>query len=145
MLDEVAIQQTLNRYTQGASGRDWSQVLSTFTPDGVWEAGGMRFEGQAAMGAAMPAFVAEFDYFVQANAPAVITVDGDKATAHSVIRECGKYAGADEILEVLGTYSDELVRTAEGWKFTRRTFATLGAHSLPLLPAVRMPGAGPRV
>lgn len=74
----------------------------------------------------------------------MIIVNGDTATARSVIRECGKYADADEMLEVLGTYSDELVRTHEGWKFTRRTFAVLGAHSLPLLPVPRMPGAGPR-
>lgn len=144
MIDEIAIQQTLNTYTEGSSRADWDQVLSTFMPDGAWEAAGHRFEGHAAIRAAMGGFIAEFAYFVQTNAPAMITIDGDKATARSVIRECGKYADSDELLEVLGSYTDELVRTEQGWKFARRTFAVSGAHSIPLHPAVRMPGTGKR-
>jgi ketosteroid isomerase-like protein len=144
MLDEIAIQQTLNRYTEGASSADLPQVLSTFTPDAVFESSGMRLEGHAAMEAAMAGFVAEFAYFVQLNAPALITVNAHTATARSVIRECGKYADADELLETVGTHCDELVRTAEGWKITRRTFVSQGTHSLPLLSVIRMPGAGPR-
>jgi ketosteroid isomerase-like protein len=144
MLDEVAIQQTLNRYTDGASRADFQQVLSTFTPDAVMETGGMRFEGHAAMEAAMAGHVAAFAYIVQLSAPALIQVVGDRATARSVIRECCKYADADELLEVVGTYSDELVRTADGWKIARRSFTQLGAHSVALLPVPRMPGEGPR-
>ena len=34
MTDEVAIQQTLNRYTEAASRADWKVVVSTFMPDG---------------------------------------------------------------------------------------------------------------
>ena len=36
MIDEIAIQQTLNRYSEGA-GRDWEQLIATFLPDGVWD------------------------------------------------------------------------------------------------------------
>lgn len=142
MLDEIAIQQTLNRYTEGASRADVPQVLSTFTPDAVFESPGVRLEGHTAMEVAMAAYVADFAYFVQVNAPALITVDGDTATARSVIRECGKYADADELLETLGTYCDELVRTAGGWKIANRTFVLAGTHSIPLSPVVRTPGQG---
>jgi hypothetical protein len=52
--------------------------------------------------------------------------------ARSVIRKCGKFADRDEALEVVGFYNDELVRTAEGWKFTRRAFKAAGMHTFPL-------------
>jgi SnoaL-like domain len=49
MLDEIAIQQTLNRYSEGASRADWEQVFSTFTPDATWEIAdvGARYQDHA--------------------------------------------------------------------------------------------------
>jgi ketosteroid isomerase-like protein len=137
MLDEIAIQQTLNTYSDGASRADWEQVLSTFMPDGIWEVPALkaRFQEHAAIRQVMAGFVAQMDYFVQINSPAIIQVAGDKATARSGIRECGKYTGRDEALEVLGRYDDELVRTADGWKFARRVFHAAGKHTFALLPA----------
>ena len=137
MLDEISIQQTINRYSDGASRADWDQVMSTFMPDGVWEVPGLgaRFQEHAVIRKVMAAFVGQMAYFVQINSPAIITVSGDKATARSGIRECGKFADRDEALEVLGRYDDELVRTPDGWKFTRRTFHAAGKHTFALAPA----------
>ena len=137
MRDKNDIQETINRYSEGASRRDWDQVLGTFLPDGVWEVPvlNMRLEGDAAIRAAMGQVSGDMAYFVQINAPATIKVDGDRATAVSGIRECGKYADRDEAMEVLGSYSDDLVRTADGWKFARRSFNALGMHNFPLSPA----------
>lgn len=136
MLDEIAIQQTLNRYTEGASRADWPQVLSTFTLEAVWEipALGARYQDHAVIQQAMAAFVGQMAYFVQINSPAIITVTGDKANTVSIIRECGKFADRNEALEILGRYEDELVRTSAGWKFTRRAFHPLGQHRFALLP-----------
>lgn len=136
MHDAIAIQQTLNRYTEGASRRDWDQVIATFAPDGVWSvpARGMEVVGHAALREIMPQFVQQMDYFVQINAPAAIEIEGDTATARSVIRECGKFAGRDEALEVLGSYADELARSHDGvWRFARRTFTAQGLHRFPLM------------
>ena len=33
------------------------------------------------------------EYLVQINAPAIIAVDGDSASARSLIRECAKFRG----------------------------------------------------
>lgn len=140
ILDEIAIQQTLNSYSEGAGRADWAQVLSTFMPDGIWEIAGVgEYQGHAAIQQAMAAFVAKMSYFVQINSPAIITIAGDVATARSVIRECGKFADCDEALEVLGFYSDHLVRTAQGWRFVRRTFSAAGMHRFPLLPKAFVP------
>jgi len=136
MSAEVEIQQTLNRYTEGASRGDWQQVLSTFTADATWEipAIGACYQDHAVIRQVMAAFVGQMKYFVQINSPAMITVDGDKATARSIIRECGKFSDRDEALEIFGCYSDELIRTPEGWRFTRRVFNALGQHRFKLLP-----------
>ena len=135
MTDAEAIQQVLNRYTEGSGRADWDQVLGTFTDDGVWQVTGVgTFTGRAEIQPVMAGFIAQMDYFVQLNTPAIIKVDGDKATARSVIRECGKFKGKDEALEVLGFYSDDLVRTADGWKFARRTWQAAGLHRFALLP-----------
>mgnify|MGYP003404280432 FL=1 len=134
MTDEIAIQQVLNRYTEGSSRADWDQVVGTFTADGVWHVPGVgTFTGRAEIEPVMAGFIAQMDYFVQLNTPAIIKVDGDTATARSVIRECGKFKGKDEALEVLGFYSDELVRTGQGWKFAKRTWQAAGLHRFALL------------
>jgi|SRR5579862_1089900 len=139
MLDEFAIQQTLNTYSDGASRADWNQLLSTFTPECIWEIPALkaRYQGHSVIQKVMSSFVEQMSYFVQINSPAIIAVEGDKATARSVIRECGKFCDRNEALEVLGRYEDELIRTAAGWKFTRRAFHAAGKHTFALLPDAR--------
>ena len=135
MLDEIAIQQTINRYSEGASRADWDRVLSTFTASASWEipALGGVYRDHAVIRSAMAAFVGQMAYFVQINTPAIISIEGELATARSTIREVGKFADRDEALEILGVYEDELTRTAQGWKFTRRVFQVLGQHRYALL------------
>jgi len=135
---EIEIQQLHNRYTDGCSRADWDQVMATFTLDGIWEIQppGIVHQGHAQMRQAMSGFVKRFDYFVQINSPAVITVDNDTATSRCVIRECGKLVGRDQVVDVVGFYNDTLIRTADGWRFTRRSFTSAGVHFLALQPPV---------
>jgi ketosteroid isomerase-like protein len=135
--DEAAIQRTITRYSQAASLGEWDEVLTTYLPDGVWEIPhlGMRFDGHAAIRGALSAFFETMEYVLQMNAPALIAIEGDTATARSAIRECGKSAGRDEGFEYLGLYVDRLVRTADGWKFAQRIFQGVGTHHFPLVPA----------
>lgn len=136
MIDEIAIQQTISRYSDGASRADWDQVASTFTEDGVWEVGssGKTFQGHEAIREGLGALSGEMEFVVQINSPALIAVDGDAATARSTIREFGKMAGRDEGFEALGFYEDQLAATADGWKFTHRTFTLKAKHTYALLP-----------
>ena len=136
MLEEFSIQQTLNCYSEGASRADWPQVLSTFVPDGIWHIPALeaKFEGHNAIQEGLTLFSEPTDYIVQQNSPAVIKVEGDKATARSVIRECGKYSGLDQTLEVLGFYADDLVKVDGEWKFVQRVFELQGMHNYPILP-----------
>jgi len=124
MIDTVAIQQTIARYIEAASSGDLDGVASTFAADGVWEvpAFPMRVVGPDAIKAKISELLEPMDYLVQLAAPAFITVNGDKATARSAMREGAKFKGKDVSAEILGVYDDDLVRTADGWKFARRTF-----------------------
>lgn len=136
MSDEVAIQQTLNAYSVAASLGDHVAMADTYLPDGVWEIPGIdtRLEGREAIIAGADAITGAIEYMVQLNSPAVIKVDGDTATAQCVIRECGKYAGRNTSLEVLGLYDDKLVRTPDGWKFAERIFTIRGMHDFENAP-----------
>jgi len=134
MSDGEAIQQLINTYSQAASLGEWDRAVGTYLPEGVWAIPhlSMTLEGAAAIRSALTAFMETMDYVLQMNAPAIIHVEGDRATATSSIREAGKSKGEMHAFEFLGLYEDELVHTAEGWKFARRTFRGIGTSHFPL-------------
>lgn len=136
MADEWDVQKILNLYSEGATRRDFDQVIATFTPDAVWEVEGTehRFVGHDALLQAFRMFTASTHQLVQINAPAVISVEDDRATARSSIREVGRLRDRDVAFDCVGTYFDDLVRTPQGWRFTRRRFVTLGINSFDVHP-----------
>ncbi|MET0902934.1 MAG: nuclear transport factor 2 family protein [Acidimicrobiales bacterium] len=129
MLDKLEIQETISLYHEGGSKTDWDQVMATFLPDGIWEVPALRIrsQGHAAIREAMTALMEPIEYLVQINAPAIISVDGDSASARSLIRECAKLRGRAGLIDVVGQFNDELQRTPDGWRFARRTFTILGS------------------
>lgn len=137
MIDEFSIQQVLNCFSEAASRSDWDQVITTFAADGTWEIPlfNIKFEGHQAVREALVGFTAQYDYVFQLNAPAQIKVDGDTATARSVVRESAKYADRDEAVEILMFYSDKLVRTPAGWKLKQRISEVRAMQNMQLLPA----------
>jgi uncharacterized protein (TIGR02246 family) len=136
MDDAAQIQQLINAYHEAGSVGDYERMIATFAPDGIWEftESGRQFVGMAAIRDAVAAFTGPLEYVAQINAPAVIAVDGDTATARSSIRESGKFADRDEGVEAYGVYHDTLVRTAQGWRFARRAFALRWMHRVAILP-----------
>lgn len=129
MLDQLEIQETISRYHEGGSKTDWDQVLATFLPDGIWEVPALRIlaRGQAEIREAMTTLMAPIEYLVQINAPAIITVDGDSASARSLIRESAKLRDQPGLIDVVGQFNDVLRRTPDGWRFAHRTFTILGS------------------
>ncbi len=135
MDDERAIQRLITTYSQSGSIGNWDTTVATYLPDGTWSIPhlGMSFTGHEALRGALSAFFATMDYVIQMNAPALIEVSGSTATARSAIRECGKSAGKPEGFEYFGFYQDELVKTADGWRFKLRLFEGVGSSMYPLL------------
>jgi ketosteroid isomerase-like protein len=130
MPDKVEIQETISIYHEGASTADYDQLMATFLPDGIWEVPGLEILGQGRedIRSKMTALMAPIEYLVQINAPAIIVVDGDSASARSLIRESAKFRARPSLMDVVGRYDDQLRRTADGWRFAHRTFTILGTH-----------------
>ena len=101
MSDLEAIQQLINRYTDGCNRQDWTQVLATFAEDGVWAVQGQEITGHATIQAAMAGFLTGMAYFTQTASASVIAVDGDRATARTTVREGGKFADRDEAQQLV--------------------------------------------
>lgn len=134
MEEEFAIQKVLTAYSQSVGLRDWEMTAATYLPDGIWELQnfGQEWQGQEAIRAAMDTLLDPMEYIVQINAPALIAVDGDAATARYTIRECGRFKGADQGFESFGVYFDDLVRTGDGWQFARHCYRPIGMHAVQL-------------
>jgi uncharacterized protein (TIGR02246 family) len=136
MNDAFEIQQLINTYHQAGSTADYERMIATYAPDAVWEfvSTGNRFVGLDAIREAVAGVTGTLQYVAQINAPATITVDGDRATARSSIRESARRVGANEGIEAFGTYDDTLVRTPDGWRFASRAFTTHWMHLVQIVP-----------
>jgi ketosteroid isomerase-like protein len=130
VIDKIDIQDTISRYHDGASRNDIEQIVATFLPDGIWEVPSLnlRAVGHPEMRETMAALVEPIEYLVQINAPAIIDVDGDTASARSLVRECAKLHEGGVHMDVVGQFDDELERTTDGWRFAHRTFTVLGTQ-----------------
>jgi hypothetical protein len=119
--DWIAIRRVTAEYMCAVDERDPDALAATFTPDGAIEVVGVR----AHTGREEVAKVALRDRgsALHLTTDPIIDVDGDRAT--QVCRLLIARAGGDEKTPVTvyeaGTYLDELVRTADGWLFARRT------------------------
>lgn len=138
--DRTAIADTLIRYASGIDQRDWPLFRTCFTEDVVAEYDTMgTLEG-------LDTFV---DVFEPAHAPMgptfhrisniVIEVDGDRAKARSYVHAVlvTSPESQDNWVDVVGSYEDELVRTADGWRIARRVSRTarmLTAGEQPGIP-----------
>src|SRR5262249_7260542 len=97
MIDEIAIQQTISAWSEATGRVALEEAAATFTPDGIWEIpGGTQFQGHAKIKEGILSFTTPMEFLMQMNAPAVIKITGDTATARSVIREAGRAKGASE-------------------------------------------------
>ena len=132
--DELAIVALANKYTDAVNNRDWQRYRSCWTEDAVWDLGApvnQRREGLDAIMTEVRHAVGAMYLFVQMNhAVTVLSVHGDAATARATLNEIGHIKpenrdllGGAAGMFVLAIYSDELRRTAGGWKYSKRTYA----------------------
>jgi uncharacterized protein (TIGR02246 family) len=129
------IQQLLNRYSEAVTRRDWSGLAALYAEDAVWEGTGkldMRFEGRQAIAQGFAGIIEPMSMFVQMNAPAVIEVHGDRASARSTIHELGDVPAEGTRFELYGRYQDELVRHKGEWLFHHRRFVGITRQVSPI-------------
>jgi len=128
--DRTAIEELLARYNEVTDEEDWDAWAGCFTDGGAFQGAYDRFT--------LPD---ELDRYVEhasgilADWPNLrhymtnirIAVDGDRATCRSFLLMTSTKPGELPANVMAGTYDDELVRTAEGWRFASRTVTLDGA------------------
>lgn len=144
--DFVAILNVAYRYAQAADRRDWRGLADCYSEDAIVNFNGTIVEGRDAIIARNRVQLTKWEATQHFTGNPVIRIDGDRADAsfytiaqHTVIRE-----GSPVTCLAGGVYEDELIRTAEGWRFRRRRIQKLwmmGDESL--LPAAIYGGASP--
>jgi ketosteroid isomerase-like protein len=145
LADRIAIEQTIYRYSDSLTRGDLEQFASVWMPDAIWEVLppiSHRVEGYDNIRKAICGSVDAFEFYVQLSHNPVITLlGGGRATATTTVHEIGKrpdgVVSAGLIpgdVELYGVYTDELVRSEEGWRFAKRTFKALfyGNAQLPV-------------
>ena len=124
LVDRARIRELTARYNRAFDDGDPDGFAATFIEEGVMEVEGTFSvsgrDGLAEMVRHTPYGV------VHVTVDATVEVDGDKAVQDVkmlVLSRPGPDAasGARTTLTNSGRYHDELVRTADGWRFTRRT------------------------
>ena len=133
MLDRMAIDELHGRYLFALDWLDADTIAALFTEDGVLDWAGGIVEGREAIRAEVHQMVDYFGRLAQADAPKrpsrlrhfvtnkLFRIDGDRATSLAFWfeidndnRQRWPYVGG------YGHYEDEILRTAQGWRFTRR-------------------------
>ncbi len=124
--DRFAIHELIMQWSAAVNERDWDEMASVYTEDGVWDVGppfAFRLEGRQAIKETGGKLISEQQYVIQLGAAIVVKLNGDTATARATMYEVMR--GPDGSgMQQMGTYYDDLVRTPEGWKFKLRRFRT---------------------
>jgi len=125
LIDRAQIRELTARYNRCFDDGDAERFAATFVEDGVMEvAGGPTTSGRAALAE----MVRRTPYgIVHVTVDATVEVDGDRAVQDVTLLVVARPAPdapreqRTSRLQRSGRYHDELVRTAEGWRFARRT------------------------
>jgi 3-phenylpropionate/cinnamic acid dioxygenase small subunit len=123
--DQQQVIRVLNRYALCLDNRDWQGLEDVFVEEATASYGGRPVTGR-------PAVVEWVSRFLDVCGPTQhllgnyeIQIEGDRATSTTQARVVHVGAGDRARLtpyESIGTYSDQLVRTARGWRIAHRDF-----------------------
>jgi ketosteroid isomerase-like protein len=122
--DKEAIWLLFMEYKRHLDARDFKAYASLFTEDAVWGGNLGKAIGPAEIGAllikTLEVYPSDLERTYHLVLNPVITVDGDQAKAKSNWGFVTRSETDAPVFEMLGRYSDELRRTPDGWKFSRR-------------------------
>lgn len=131
--DRLAIQALPIEFADSAMMRDWDGFAGLFTPDGSWRMphAGMVFTGPDEIRPAIERLQGNWQFFVQTVHLGTIKLDGDTATGRSYVEEFGRFSDGSSHRNY-ARYHDRYQRTADGWRFTERTYEVLYVDTTPL-------------
>jgi ketosteroid isomerase-like protein len=127
MADKFLIRELIDEYSNICTRKDLKDLGRMFVDDCVWQTRGTNarsFRGREAVVQAISAVVQGYPLIFQTPHAPQIRVDGDRATATTLMHEIGKL-DEENVGYAIAVYHDKLVRTDEGWKFEERVFEGL--------------------
>lgn len=125
--DQLAIRGLVESYGDAVAQRDAAQWGACWTDDAVWAILGQEIAGREAIVGTWQSMMDGFAFTAFNMSIGRITVDGDRASLRVYVSE-ELWAKDDSVTRIKGQYDDELVRTPDGWRFARRSYAILKTH-----------------
>jgi 3-phenylpropionate/cinnamic acid dioxygenase small subunit len=125
--DERQITAGMIRYATGIDRRDWPLLAACFTTDARSDYGAFgQFDTGKALVDFMDAAHRDVGPTLHRMSNFAITGDGDRATARSYVDALllPKDEGG-ETHRGIGFYDDDLVKTSDGWRISRRRFVAV--------------------
>lgn len=126
--DETApIAALLAGFADLVSRRDFAAMTEMFTEDAEWQASAGALGFHHVGRAAITRWLAENPNHVEvvfylASPPAITQHSPDRATARTSMTELLRLKRTGELLQLFGSYTDELVRRDGRWRFAHRRF-----------------------
>ena len=122
--DKDAIWMLFMEYKRHLDARDFKAYASLFTDDAVWAGNLGKAVGPAEIEAllvrTLETYASDLERTYHLVMNPVVHVDGDTARSKSNWGFVTRSETDRPVFEMLGRYSDELRRTPDGWKFSRR-------------------------
>jgi hypothetical protein len=134
ILDHIAIQDLLSTYHHAVTlHHDADAFAQLFTPNATWDCVGppnFSFKG-AEVGPGLKHVIEFAPNLVHTHMPAIIVINGDSATARSIMHEFGDLADGSGHVSCSGVYEDKLVKIQGKWKFQSRYFTIKQLWKVP--------------
>lgn len=125
--DIIEIQQLLATYVYAIDAKDFDTLDRVFTPDATFDYSvtGGEIGDYATIKPWLAKALAPFPVTQHLIGLPLIRLDGDRATSRTMLFNPMQLAqpGGDHLFFVGATYVDDLVRTPDGWRITRRAEA----------------------
>ncbi|MBT3330149.1 MAG: nuclear transport factor 2 family protein [Rhodospirillaceae bacterium] len=118
--DRIAIQELVHRYCDALCHRNHSALVDTFAADGVWDIGQGEVVGRDALSDKFRKVFELFEHVIQLTHNGEVKLDGNTAQGRWYITEYGLTTKGRRTFYICH-YDDEYRRTADGWRFSRRT------------------------
>jgi hypothetical protein len=119
---------------------------AVYVEDGVLSAfSGPELVGREKIGRFLQRVYTPLRFLLQNCGSVMIEVTGDTARASSSVSEFVQYKDKEQLSCCFGNYDDELVRTADGWRFKRRRFSPFFSGTLQSEGTAFDPSATPHI
>ena len=122
--DQLAIRSLLEAYGDAVAQNDATTWGDTWTEDAVWEILDQTITGRDAIVAFWKSLMEGFAFTAFAMSVGRIAIDGDRATLRVYVSE-ELWDKDDKLTRIKGRYDDELTRTTEGGRFSKRAYTIL--------------------